>query len=368
MSAGEVIWRGVDQLGTNDGRIALYLADNVEQLAPEATAVDGKLAAKIRALVATRGALFFDDIVGELGTFPADVLKALWELVWAGEITNDTLSPLRSLSRKNTGGRRGARARGGRPGFRTRRVLGPPGSEGRWSLLHGPASGAVSATTARAAQVQQLLDRYGVVTRESIAAEDIIGGFAGIYPVLKSMEEVGKVRRGYFVEGLGAAQFAFAGAEDRLRESRSGHAANSTLVLAATDPANVYGAAIRWPERPDKTGRPSRTAGARIVLVNGELVGWLGKNADQLLTWLPDDPAKHGAYIDALVQALVDRIAEPSIVINKIDGEPPGSSVLHAELLAAKFRPSGEGLMYRRGTASAMPRGRRKPRGSEPNA
>lgn len=361
MAAGEIVWRGVDSLGTSDGRIALYLADTVDLLVPEGIEVENDLALRVLAIIAQRGAIFFEEIVTELDAFPADALKALWELVWAGEVTNDTLSPLRSLGRKSDRGRRGSRARRGRANFRTRRVLGPAGSEGRWSLLRGPDSGAPSATAARMAQATLLLERHGVLTRESISVEDVAGSFSAVYPVLKSMEEVGKLRRGYFIEGLGAAQFAVPGAEDRLRERVSANDGVSVYVLAATDPANVYGAAIPWPQRPANSGKPTRSAGARVVIVGGELVAWLSRKSDHLLTWMPAPDSKPGIADVAgeLVNTLMDRVAGQSLLLNKIDGSHPARSPLHEALLAAGFRTSGEGVLFRRESASAMPRGRR---------
>ena len=260
LSSGEIVWRGLEPLGPADGRVALYLADRAALLAPRPSETEGELAARIRALLRERGALFFPDLAAETGAFAGDLVEALWDLVWAGEVTNDTLAPLRSLLRGSSA-KSARRVRGS--AFRSRR-LGPPGSEGRWALVPRSARKPPSETERRAALVRALLDRHGVVTREAVAAEGIVGGFASVYPVFKAMEEAGQVRRGYFVAGLGATQFALPGAEDRLRGQREAPEpdAAQTLVLAATDPANPYGAALAWPqagaEMPGRNGPPAR--------------------------------------------------------------------------------------------------------------
>ncbi|HEY5677334.1 MAG TPA: DEAD/DEAH box helicase, partial [Myxococcales bacterium] len=264
-SAGELIWRGVGPLGSRDGRVALYLTDHYRLLAPPPAKAPGELCEKLRAELRRRGASFFADLAAQTGAFPADLLKALWDLVWAGEVTNDTLAPLRSYLRGEPKEHRAAHF--GRP-FRSRRI-GPPGSEGRWSLLPAP-----SGTPAEraAALAQALLARHGIVTRETVHAEDVAGGFAAVYPVLKVMEEGGRARRGYFVAGLGGAQFAVPGAEDRLRSFRQPAAEPLTLVIAASDPANPYGATLPWPRKgEDGESRAQRAAGAQVVLHDGAL-------------------------------------------------------------------------------------------------
>ena len=189
------------------------------------------------------------------------LLRALWDLVWAGEVTNDTLAPLRAFVRGAS-----AKVRAVRPGSRPRpgalRRQGPPAGAGRWSLVAGLVEPAPTPTEAAHARALQLLDRHGVLTRESVLAENTPGGFAGVYPVLKAMEEAGKVRRGYFVAGLGAAQFALPGAVDRLRSMREAGAETSPCWRPPI-PAQPYGASLDWP---DSAGRPSRAAGAYVVL------------------------------------------------------------------------------------------------------
>src|SRR6185503_3182331 len=214
-SLGEVGWVGRGSLGRDDGRIALFRPGR-EALRP-ATPLDetqrpsGPRHDAIREHLVRRGASFYREIHSAAGGgSDREVLDALWDLVWAGEVTNDTFAPLRALRWKRTG--RDSRRR---PGRLT--SLGPPEAAGRWSLVEAPGT----ATTERLhAQSLALLERHGVLTREAVAGEGIEGGFAGVYPILRALEEAGRIRRGYFVDGLGAAQFALAGALERLRSLR----------------------------------------------------------------------------------------------------------------------------------------------------
>jgi ATP-dependent Lhr-like helicase len=347
-AAGEVVWRGIDRLGA-DGRIALYLTDQFVKLASPATLLDGDLAGKVRGLLGERGALFFEDLVRALGGFRNDLLDTLWQLVWAGEVTNDTLAPLRSRQRAARPNR--ASRRVGSRRFRSRRLVKLPGSEGRWSLLW-PAGLTLPSTTERqTALAAQLLRRYGIVTREQVASEGVVGGFAGLYPVLKAMEEAGQVRRGYFVAGLGAAQFAALGAEDRLRQPRDAadDPAPQVLVLAATDPANPYGAALAWPERPQVNARPQRAVGSRVILRDGELLGYLGRTGQQLITFMPDAEPARGTAGQALAAALAQMASElHAVFLERIDGAAPGESPLAAPLVAAGFVPTTRGYLHRR--------------------
>jgi ATP-dependent Lhr-like helicase len=339
-AAGEVVWRGLEPLGPSDGRIALYLPDKLALLARPPASVEGELARRVRELLAERGALFFPDLLAEIGGFPGDLLSALWDLVWAGEVGNDTLTPLRSLLR-GSASRRGRRAGGGT--FRSRR-LGPPGSEGRWSL--GAATRRPPTETERAtALAKSLLARYGVLTRESVAAEGIAGGFSAVYPILKAMEESGQIRRGYFVAGLGATQFAVSGADDRLRANREASEEPQTLVLAASDPANPWGAALAWP-----TGevRAQRAAGAQVVLRDGALVGWIGRAESNLFTFLPPAEPERGAAAAAIAGALarlVDTGRRRALLVRQIDGQDPRDSVLAPYLAAVGFFAGSRGYL-----------------------
>ena len=357
-SAGEIVWTGIEPIGSRDGRIALYLTDHYRLLAPAKRNAEGALADALRALLHKRGASFFADLQEATGAFPADLLKTIWDLVWSGEITNDTLAPLRSYLR-------GPPAESGRPkrslvagrSFRSRRV-GPAGSEGRWSLLPEPTG---TPTQRAAALAQVLLARHGVLTREAVHAENVLGGFGAVYGVLKAMEEAGRARRGYFVAGLGATQFALPGADERLRSFRERPEEPLTQVLAATDPANPYGAVLPWPSpagspsgQPDQetssAGRPQRAAGAQVVLYAGELTGWLGRGEHHLHTFLPaTEPARtHAAR--ALAEALaglVDSGQRKALLIARIDGGDVNASALAGVLKSAGFTPGIKGYLKR---------------------
>jgi ATP-dependent Lhr-like helicase len=288
--------------------------------------------------------------------------RAVWELVWAGWLTNDTLGPVRTLL--DAGGRTAHRRRPRPPRPRYGRYAGlvspggavprpaPPTMAGRWSAL--PARDP-DPTRRALAGADVLLDRYGVVTRGSVAAERIAGGFGAVYPVLKAAEEAGRARRGYFVEGLGAAQFALPGAVDRLRaEARPLEVrradGSAALVLAATDPANPYGAALPWPvaARPAEGGRghqPARKAGALVVLVDGHCVLYVERGGRTLLSF-SDDPATLQPAADALALAVRDG-ALGKLQVERADGLPVTASTLGAALEAAGFRPTPRGLRLR---------------------
>ncbi len=359
-AAGEVMWRGIAAVGPHNGRIALYLPDRYRLLAPPPGQAEGKLVGAIRELLGRHGALFFSDLARETGAFPPELVDALWDLVWAGEVTNDTLAPLRAYVRGPAAGASRRQFRG--RSFRSRRA-GPPGSEGRWSLLPSAAAGhpssggpggppgpqaAPTETERRTALTMSLLDRYGVLTREAVHAEDVAGGFSTVYPVAKAMEEAGRLRRGYFVAGLGAAQFALPGADDRLRALREPSEEPRTVVLAATDPANPYGAAIAWPER--EGARPQRVAGAQVVLADGRLVAWWSRAERNLLTFLPEAEPERSEGARAIASALASLVADGrrrALLVAKVDGEDPVRSPLASFLSEAGFLPGSRGYLIR---------------------
>ncbi|MEY2470011.1 MAG: ATP-dependent helicase Lhr and Lhr-like helicase, partial [Actinomycetota bacterium] len=280
LAAGEVLWIGAGPLGGSDGKVMLFRRDQADVLRnflpTNVDRPDDKEHERIREMLQRRGACFFSDLGGEKEKVTLD---ALWDLVWAGEVTNDTFAPVRALSaprRAGTGGRAGGRPRPGRLA-----ALGPPTAAGRWSLTHYAHEDEAGPSKERSATAMAgaLLERYGVVTRGAVRAEGVTGGFAAVYAALKVMEEGGRIRRGYFVEGLGGAQFALPGAVERLRsamadDEHKGHA----LVLAATDPANPYGVALPWPVR-----GPQRAAGAFVVMVDGAPVLYLEKGGRTLV-------------------------------------------------------------------------------------
>ena len=339
-ASGELVWVGAGALGARDGRVSVLFRDRAALLAHEPLGRDlpGPLHAAIRRHLAERGASFWPELVQAVGT--ADeraVLGALWDLVWAGEVTNDTLAPLRALVS-------GAGSRRPRPGARPRpgglRRAGPPAGAGRWSLVATLLEPQPSPTERAHARATQLLDRHGVVTREAALAEDTPGGFAGIYPVLKAMEETGAVRRGYFVSGLGGAQFAHPGAVDRLRSVRDPSGDAEPIAIAAADPAQPYGAALPWPQA---AGRPSRSAGAYVVLLDGEPAVFLERGAKTLVTFAGPEP---GAWADAISGLAKDgRVRR--IELRQIDGAPAGEHPAADALRGAGFVDGYRGLVLR---------------------
>ena len=293
-AAGEVVWVGLGPLGERDGRITLFLADALPLLhAPRPDAPAGEVHEALRAHLAKHGASFFAELAAAVpGTLGRTVLDALWDLVWAGEVTNDTPGALRAYlrPRSSSATRRGARG----ALFRSRRQS-PPSAVGRWSRLPRPAAGKGAGTARAKAIAEQLLSRHGVLTRPAVMAEGVAGGFAALYPVLKALEEAGRIRRGYFVAGLGGSQFALPGALDRLRAVREGSADDEggppAAVLAATDPANPYGAALPWPE--PVAGRAMRAAGMHVALVDGVLAAIVARGDGEILPVLPEgEPAR----------------------------------------------------------------------------
>jgi ATP-dependent helicase Lhr and Lhr-like helicase len=342
VAGGDLVWIGAGALGADDGRIALLFRADARLLAPappgDGDRPQGPVHDAIRERLRERGASFWPDLVQAAGT--ADervVLQALWDLAWAGEVTNDTLAPLRAF----TAGTAHRRSRvGARPRPGQLRRAGPPAGAGRWSLmaeLLEPAPGATERVHALAAQ---LLDRHGVVTREAVLAEGTSGGFASVYPVLKAMEESGKVRRGYFVAGLGAAQFALPGAVDRLRARRHDDNDEGVITLAAADPAQPYGAALPWPLTP---GRPSRSAGAFVVLVDGAPAAFVERGARTLATFEGADPE---VWTDAVASLAKDgRVRR--IELRRIDGVPADEHPAADRLRAVGFVDGYRGLTLR---------------------
>ncbi|MCI0548393.1 MAG: DEAD/DEAH box helicase [Candidatus Rokubacteria bacterium] len=360
MASGAVVWMGAGSLGPRDGKVSLYLTEGAPLLAPpSAASADGPLHQRVQEYLAARGASFFPQIVLGVSTggpaFVPDMLEALWDLVWAGLVTNDTLLPLRALVRprdRRTGGKRAARALrgpGGRPGVAASGRGFAPETAGRWSLVASLVSGTSSATEVAAARARQLLDRHGVLTREAVAAEGVPGGFGAVYGVLRAMEDAGRVRRGYFVAGRGAAQFAAPGAVDRLRALRSPGERIEVLRLAATDPANPYGAALPWPER--ASGRkPMRVAGALVILVDGMLAAWMGPRERQLLSFVDLVEERSASETAAEVARALAR--EPlrtgrPLVIEEVDGQPVAESPMAGPLRDAGFTATGHGFIRR---------------------
>ncbi|MDH6576517.1 ATP-dependent helicase [Kitasatospora sp. MAP5-34] len=368
-AAGEISWSGAGALAGKDGWVSLHLPDSAHLLRPEPVppALTPVHTALLDALAGGYG-LFFRQLAAQLPETPVpELVEALWDLVWAGYVTNDTLAPLRALlgSGRTAGAtahrapRPTPRGRYGGAGRGLNRTANLPTTAGRWSLLPEYAT---DPTVRAAAQAQSLLDRHGVLTRGAVAAERVPGGFAGVYRVLSAFEERGRARRGYFVEGLGGAQFAMDGAPDRLRSVNGrlerGAAAEwpgtgsgeppEVLVLAAADPANAYGAALPWPDppaaetKPATSHRPGRKAGALVVLVDGAPALYVERGGKTLLAW-----SEQPAAVEALAAAVRQGALGSSVTIERTNGEPALTSALGRALEAAGFHPTPRGLRLR---------------------
>ncbi|MFF5564180.1 ATP-dependent helicase [Streptomyces sp. NPDC012623] len=367
-TTGEVLWAGAGALPGKDGWVSLYLADAAPLLLPPAHPLEQTaLHASVLDTLSGGYGLFFRQIADQVRatTHPeaTDPLlaDALWDLAWSGRLTNDTLAPLRSLlgSGRTAGstahrarrtvprGRYGTLTAAARPASRT----GPPTVSGRWSLIPAPEP---DPTHRAHALARTLLDRHGVVTRGAVAAEGVAGGFSAVYRVLSAFEDSGQARRGYVVEGLGAAQFAMDGAVDRLRAAATARdrAASSpsprAVVLAAADPANAYGAALPWPEAPTGAGhKPGRKAGSLVVLVDGELTLYMERGGKTLLAWPtdPEDPALRAAA-EALAGA-ARAGALGTVTVERANGVPALTAPLGRALETAGFHATPRGLRLR---------------------
>jgi ATP-dependent Lhr-like helicase len=442
LAAGEVVWCGLEPLGESDGRVALYLTDHclrlwrppaintppppqplvrsrrdadaarakaeAARMSDDTRASDasttpsdlGEREQEILAFLQAQGASFFSAIHEAVGGgFPNETVDALWTLVWRGLITNDAWHALRAYVTSG-GDKREQRRRsrslalgGGRP-FRSRRLV-PPSAEGRWSALDTQGRGVTTATEWSAALAQQLLTRYGVITREVAAAESLPGGFSAVYDVLKALEDSGRIRRGYFVGGVAATQFALPAALDLLRSLREQPEEPEMLLLAATDPANPFGTLLKWPDTtnaatPDTAnaadaadaaavngdapgrsrgqlqnnlpsqGQPgrgltrgaSRSVGAQVVMIDGQLAAYLGRGR-QLLVYLPEAEPDRSRVARALAARLADIARggdgrEGGLLIGEIDGAPAAEHALAPFLITAGFVMSAFGFQIRR--------------------
>ncbi|ALG07863.1 ATP-dependent helicase [Kibdelosporangium phytohabitans] len=355
-AAGEVTWCGSGSLAGGDGWIALAPADVADLLLPDVE--DNVPDAPVHQAILSAldgGALFFRQLVDRTGsTDDQEVVTALWDLVWAGLVTNDTLNPLRALvsgkgaahkPRRSTPRGRYARIRAQRPSMPSR--TGPPTVGGRWSLAVERESDATRRAHARA---EAFLERHGVLTRGALDTERVTGGFSAVYKVLRAMEESGQVIRGYVVEGLGAAQFAARGAVDRLRAlSRAAGKdidPSGAVVLAAADPAQPYGAALPWPATiGEGKHRPGRKAGALAVLVDGEPALYVERGGKSLLSFTEEDEP-----LRAAAEALSRAVREGwlgQLAVQKADGDLALTSHLAEILRDAGFRATPKGLRLR---------------------
>ncbi|MFD9735415.1 ATP-dependent helicase [Umezawaea sp. NPDC059074] len=360
-ASGEVTWTGCGSLAGGDGWIALAPTDVADlllpDLVPESAPESPLHLAVVEALAG--GALFFRQLVDRVSllgpTSDADVVGALWDLVWAGLVTNDTLAPLRSLvagksaahkPRRAAPRGRYARMRAGRPDMPSR--TGPPTVAGRWSLAVVPA---IDPTRRAHARAEAFLERHGVLTRGALDTERVTGGFSGVYRVLRAMEESGQVVRGYVVEGLGAAQFAARGAVDRLRAlsrppGQDHLGTPEAVVLAAADPAQPYGAALDWPAPiGDGKHRPARKAGALTVLVDGVAVLYVERGGRSLLSFTEDEETLRAAA-GSLSRAVRDGWLG-QLAVQRTDGENALGTRLAGVLQEAGFRATPKGLRLR---------------------
>ncbi len=341
---GSLVWVGRGALGERDGRVALYRRDRIALLAepPEAPEDLAPLPRRLLDHLESRGASFFAELAAAAPeAAQEEVLDALWDLVWAGLVTNDTLAPLRAL---------GARARPGR-----KRRLAASLSVGRWSSVASLFATRPEPTGRAHARTLLLLERHGVVSRDCLAVEDLPGGFAALYPVYRAMEEAGKVRRGHFVEGYSGAQFAFPGAVDRLRAARNAEG-GAAHVLAATDPANPFGALLPWPAPRSAAARPRRSTGARVVQVDGEAVLYVERSGQRLWTFPVADPAEEEPALARAVRALAGLFRDrtrTSLRIEEVDGAPAVDSPLAEVFVRAGFRAGYKGLELDRWGAGA---------------
>ncbi|OEU86413.1 DEAD/DEAH box helicase [Streptomyces abyssalis] len=386
-TSGEIVWAGAGSLPGKDGWVSLYPADTAPLLLPPPLPLEpGPLHQAVLDALAPGYGLFFRQIAdqvraaGDPEATDPQLADALWDLAWSGRVSNDTLAPLRALlGSGRTAGATAHRAKRavprGRYGSLTAATTrsgtnrptasrnGPPTVAGRWSLL--PAA-ETDATHRAHALARTLLDRHGIVTRGAVAAEGVEGGFSAAYRVLSAFEESGQARRGYVVEGLGAAQFAMDGAIDRLRAVHTARERDQhfrAVVLAAADPANAYGAALPWPEPPEgATHKPGRKAGAVVVLVDGELTIYMERGGKTLLVWpgtsADGGTAPHDDVMDtggvpapataaeALARAALEG-ALGTVTVERVNGVPALSSPFGSLLESAGFHATPRGLRLR---------------------
>ncbi|MEA2159434.1 MAG: ATP-dependent helicase Lhr and Lhr-like helicase [Solirubrobacteraceae bacterium] len=336
-ASGELVWIGAGSLGRNSGRVALYFREDLAALGPPSLrgAVPGSAAHDAVRERLAAGACFFTDLLVDVDLVPEALQEALWDLVWAGEATNDAFAPLRAprltLARAQRERTRGT-ARAGRFAGR-RRGAAVAQVQGRWSLTASLFREPVDPAARRRALGELLLERYGILTREQVLAEGLAGGFSAIYSELTQLETLGIARRGYFVEGLGGAQFALPGAVERLRAQPERD--ELPIVLSAVDPAQPYGAVLSWPDAGGR--RLARVAGAYVVLAGGDPILYLDRGGRALQTLV----AAGDPRLEQALAALVEHVHRGSIkrlALEKVDGAPALGSPLGPALVAHGFQ------------------------------
>jgi ATP-dependent Lhr-like helicase len=331
-TSGELVWLGAGALGRSDGRVALYFREDVRLAGPppanaKLEAPTGEVHEAIRERLAA-GPSFWLDLLADLEHPAEDLHNALWDLAWSGGVTNDAFAPLRAprLRAVSSPERHGRR-------FGRRRSTTGAAVQGRWSLTEQLFANAPGPGARLRAQAELMLERYGIVTRETVLAEGVPGGFATLYAELGNLELLGTARRGYFVEGLGGAQFALPGAVERLRSLPAED--GSYLLLAATDPANPYGASLPWPKL-EGGRRPGRAPGAHLLLRDGEPVVFLERGGRGILRLKPIE----GAELEAAMRALADAVAAgqlKKLAVEKLDGQAVIGSGHEEALIGAGF-------------------------------
>ena len=342
---GEIVWVGAGAGGVGGGRVAVYFREDAPLLGPPPAdpAPDDPVARALRAALAG-GASFWDDLLVVAGAPREEVFTALWALVWAGEVTNDLWLPLRAPRRLPPLARPGGAGRGRRLGARR---AAPSAVVGRWSLSEGLFRGDIPPGERRRATAELLAQRHGVLTRSAVLSEGVPGGYSAVYPALGELETLGVVRRGYFVAGLGGAQFAMPGAVERLRDLRERAPGDEprAVVLGAADPAQPYGAAVPWPKREGRRA-PSRVFGAQVVLVDGAPALYLERGGRGLLTAGETDEREREAAVRALAGwVMADRRRRLSI--ERVNGEPVFGTPMERLLTGAGFRTDLRGLVLR---------------------
>ncbi|HEY2120675.1 MAG TPA: DEAD/DEAH box helicase [Candidatus Acidoferrum sp.] len=379
MAAGEVVWVGVEQIGDRDGRVALYLTESLALLLPpeelrESTAPLSERALKIVEVLEKQGASFFAQLHASIGGgFLRETQEALMELVWSGRVTNDTFHPLRNLLYANETKRSRSVLAEGPPGspeflrLLRSRTSGGGAAQGRWSLLRQRIAEPLNVTQWSANMAQQLLVRHGVVMRETAIAENIPRGYPSVYPALKTMEDGGWVRRGMFVAGLGAAQFAMTSAVDMLRGLRVDPSVPEAVFLVATDPANPYGTLLPWPHAEVNGAETSphgmsRSSGAGVILVNGALTAFLRRRNPAMQVFLPDSEPERSQVARELAKKLAELAVRrqgrrSGLLIGEINDAPARDHFLARFLEEAGFVNTVLGFQMRRLTAIALAEG-----------
>ncbi len=351
IASGEVVWIASRSLGTHDGMVRLYFAENAPQLVnsqmkwPPVSSLSYRICEFLR----EKGASFFPRIAAAVGGFPAELEEELWGLVWAGIVTNDTLQPVRAYASQGAERTQGSRA--ARPNRSQARPVVSARLSGRWWLVEECAGQGNSSTESLAARLKLLLRQSGLITRDIAISAGIPGGFSAIYPLLSAMELAGKLRRGNFVAGLGGLQFALPEVVETLRRLRAVPAEPKSVILSACDPANPYGQWIPWPSTVSGR-RVSRTVGSSIVMVDGYAVFWLNAEGSQLVTFSHEDPS---VDITSLWRAAVHALAmeveggrRRAIHLASIDGHTTAPAEMHKSLLAEGFQRHDTGYQRRR--------------------